>query len=654
MSQTVARRPAAWLFSPALDLLVGCGAWTLPLLALTFFLQRENAGAVAFAFYLLAVFCNNPHYMATIHRAYHTAEDFNKYRFFTVYVTVLLALAVELVHLVPGLFPWVFTFYLTWSPWHYTGQNFGIAQMFVRRAGAHAGDETPPDAAARQLLYASYAASFGFWLVTRHAAREADDLNFLSLNLPETLTTPLQLFLVLAFLGCAGAAFLRLARRLPLRALVGPLTLTLTQLLWFIAPALVSRFSGRELPASYFSVGALAFMHCAQYLWITTYYARRETTADAPGRRRFNFWHYYLVLVVGGLALFVPGPWIASRLFHHDFVESLTIFVALVNLHHFILDGAIWKLRDGRIARLLLGTNREPASEAAADEQSLRHHLGWLFGATQPARIARFAFGGAILGIGALDQWQFLATSRAAGDAALARAAAINPYDSRPSFRRAQQLAAAGHSAAAQRELARVLALNPRNAPAQHLLGELIFRSGDTAAALAHYDRMAALFRPDLAVATNRGLLEADRGRSAVAAERFAEALRLAPHQTGLHILLGDALLAAGEPARAIAQYELFTTLFEESRPANLEAELPRYLAAALKLGQLYSHATPPDPARAERWLQRAADVAATCHKFMETADALGQLAALQEQLGRPAEAAKNRELAAQAARFAR
>ncbi len=114
-----------WLFNAPLDLLVGCGAWSLPFLALVFWLQRDAAGAatLALAFYALGLFCNNPHYMATLHRAYHTAGDFAKYRFFTVYVTALLALVVVLVHLAPGLVPWVVTLYLTWSPWHYTGQN---------------------------------------------------------------------------------------------------------------------------------------------------------------------------------------------------------------------------------------------------------------------------------------------------------------------------------------------------------------------------------------------------------------------------------------------------------------------------------------------------------------------------------------------------
>lgn len=641
MSSSATRRPDVWLFSPALDLLVGCGAWSLPLLALTFFVQREHAASASFAFYLLAMFCNNPHYMATIHRAYGTAADFNKYRFFTIYVTALLAFTVALVHLVPSLFPWVVTLYLTWSPWHYTGQNFGIAQMLIRRSGA------PPDPTARQLLHASYAASFAAWAVTLHAARDAGDPYFLSLGIPGDFATLLQVFLAVMFLVCAGAAFVRLARQLPARALIGPAVLTLTQSFWFVAPALLARFGGLELPASYFSAGALAFMHCAQYLWITTYYAKKENAA-------FRFGRYYLVLVVGGLALFVPGPWIASRLLGHDFVESFLIFMALVNLHHFILDGAIWKLRDGRIARLLLGSSREtPPAHSDTETPSVGHHLGWLFGATPAARATRLALGAGIIGIGALDQWQFFSTSRAADDATLARAALVNPADPRPAFRRAQRLVAAGDTAAAQAELTRLLALNPRNAPAQHLLGELIFRSGDTAAALAHYDRMAALFRPDLAIATNRGLLAAQRGQPAAAAARFTEALKLAPHKTDLHFLLAEAQLAAGQPTRAIAQYELFMTLFDESPPVDLDAQLPRYLAAALRLGELYERESPPDHDRAARSLQRAADVGATHRQFSAAAEALTQLATIQEKLGRPTDATQSRDLARQARQMA-
>ena len=75
-------------------------------------------------------------------------------------------------------------------------------------------------------------------------------------------------------------------------------------------------------------------------------------------------WGYLGTLAAGGIALFIPGPWLVSYVFQYDFAASFMIFTALVNIHHFILDGAIWKLRDGRIAALLLDTRARMASTA--------------------------------------------------------------------------------------------------------------------------------------------------------------------------------------------------------------------------------------------------------------------------------------------------
>ena len=129
-------KPSPWLFNGPVDLLIGCGGWSLPLIALVSIATGKNSVLLASAFYFLTIFCNNPHYMATVYRAYHTGADFNQYRFFTIYVTVLLILTVTLVHLWPTAFPWVLTLYLVWSPWHYSGQNFGIAMLMARRSGA--------------------------------------------------------------------------------------------------------------------------------------------------------------------------------------------------------------------------------------------------------------------------------------------------------------------------------------------------------------------------------------------------------------------------------------------------------------------------------------------------------------------------------------
>ena len=72
-STPAVRHPAnPWIFRPSVDLLIGCGAWSLPLLAVTFYLSQRDAVHVSFVFYFLGVFCNQPHYMATVYRAYRT------------------------------------------------------------------------------------------------------------------------------------------------------------------------------------------------------------------------------------------------------------------------------------------------------------------------------------------------------------------------------------------------------------------------------------------------------------------------------------------------------------------------------------------------------------------------------------------------------
>ena len=643
--------PRPWLFSPAVDLLVGCGAWSLPLLGLTFWLQRTHGAGLALGFYLLALFCNQPHYMATLHRAYRTAGDFRKYRFFTVYVTALCLLTAVVAHIAPGLFPWLITFYLTWSPWHYTGQNFGIAQMMVRRAGA------PPDPTARHLLYTSYVASFAVWVLMLHSTQVGDD-NFLSLRLPERFTAPLQVLGGLVFAATAGAAFLRLRRHLPWRALAPALTLTLTQLLWFVVPALLVHLGALTLPSSYFSAGALAFMHCAQYLWITAYFARQEEgrpdASPTPGAG-FSFGRYYLGLIVGGIALFIPGPWLASRVLGHDFVESFLVFTALVNLHHFSLDGAIWKLRDGRIARLLLGRNPpgdDGHSEIQNPDSTFQNHLGWLFGPAPAARILRRALGAALLALAALDQWQYYSTTRSANAATLAAAEAVNPHDPRPAFRRAQLAVAANDLATARHELERLVELNPRNVPALHLLGEVLLRAGDLPAALTLYDRMFALFPADFATALNRGIAAARAGDPARAVTSLERAVQLAPDDLFARLALANQLSAQGAVRPAIDAFEEFLTRSEaESQPPDLSA----YLNACADQAGLLLASAPADRLRlAEPRLQRAADLAATRHLFAEAEALLNRLAEVQDRLGRPADAARNRALAAQAKAFGR
>src|SRR5580765_4144625 len=165
---------SAWVYNPWLDLIVGCGAWSAPLLLLAYTTMASSTRAWSLAFYVLALFFNYPHYMATIYRAYHRAEDFHKYRIFTVHTTALVVLTLILSHSWPRLLPWIFTIYLTWSPWHYSGQNYGLFMMFARRAGAQ------PSQWERRALYGAFIVSYLILFLGFHSGALSDPL-FISL-----------------------------------------------------------------------------------------------------------------------------------------------------------------------------------------------------------------------------------------------------------------------------------------------------------------------------------------------------------------------------------------------------------------------------------------------------------------------------------------
>ena len=163
--------------------------------------------------------------------------------------------------------------------------------------------------------------------------------------------------LAIAFVACSVLGLSRLISQAGFRRMIPSLTLFSTQCVWFLAPTLLSLLEHFQVPRSRYSTGVLAVMHSAQYLWITSYYAKREATTTP--NRSWRPFSYFAILVVGGIALFIPGPWLSSLAFHFDFTRSFLLFTALVNIHHFILDGAIWKLRDGRIATLLVSSRAQ-------------------------------------------------------------------------------------------------------------------------------------------------------------------------------------------------------------------------------------------------------------------------------------------------------
>jgi hypothetical protein len=139
-------------------------------------------------------------------------------------------------------------------------------------------------------------------------------------------------------------------------------SLILCQALWFAIPSLLDvtrTWSTRSLA---FAAIWISAAHSVQYLWITFHYAKRN--ASGTRLRRFLL----KATLAGNAAFLIPGILFTPMLLGSSLTweEGLsTLVFAIVNIHHFMLDGAVWKLRDGKVARALLrddeGLPRAPA-----------------------------------------------------------------------------------------------------------------------------------------------------------------------------------------------------------------------------------------------------------------------------------------------------
>ncbi len=514
-----------WLFGPVPDLFLGCGLGYAVVFALLWAEGPRIAQVLPLGLMpLLLLLTGTPHYGATLLRVYEERESRRKYAFFTVWLSLALALAfvVSLHWVVLGSI--LLTLYFNWNPWHYGGQNYGLALMFLHRCGV------PVDARTKQLLYACFLLSALLAIVemnggARGALYAPEDagatkvigpaFRFVPLGIPREIRQLLMAVGLVAYLGCSVAAFLRLKRGARWRDLGPSALLVVTQSLWFVVPAAMRLWgAGRGVfPLSnehyLYTFMWIALGHAVQYLWVTSYYAKRE---GRLGRKSL----YFAKCVLAGAAIWhVPALLFAPAAFGSvSYSDGLRLLIAaVVNLHHFVLDGAIWKLRDGSVASKLL---RPPAADerAAIDAGG---GLGW----RRPAVWAAGALG---LVLAVVGTWE-----REFG---------------------VRQAAERGDVIRLQRAARRLAFIGQDEAAVHRTLGEIELRRGRLELAIREFDKSLAIKRHPK-VYFQKGSLYARERNWGAAADAFEAAYEIDPAPVKLVSHLSRALVRAGRAERA-------------------------------------------------------------------------------------------------------
>jgi tetratricopeptide (TPR) repeat protein len=335
-------------------------------------------------------------------------------------------------------------------------------------------------------------------------------------------------------------------------------------------------------------------MHSAQYLWITSYYAKRE--AAATEGQTWRPLVYFTILVVGGIALFIPGPWLSSLLFHFDFTRSFLLFTALINIHHFILDGAIWKLRDGRIAALLVNSRAQVAENAIKARNRAMTAFRWLAGPNPGARALRVGTALALLAWGCIDQVHYYFALQNENLADLKRAASLAPYDTPLQMRLAHRALEEGSpqdsvSAWQYAIKADPADPGPRDAWLRYLTQEKRF---DEAFQLT--GNWLKLAPRDAALRVNYGILARQFGHIDEAEQSWQKALMLDPSQADADFLLASALDEQGKLEAAIGHYEAYFAKIAQ-RPASSLPPAAGLISVALKAADCNTRANHLDVA---------------------------------------------------------
>jgi tetratricopeptide (TPR) repeat protein len=525
--------------------------------------------------------------MATIHRAYGRADDRSRYKLFTHYITAALVAVGVAAHFQLGLLVWLFTAYVMWSPWHYTGQNFGLSMMFLRRAGI---EVTPRE---RRWLHVTFVASFVMLLAAFNEGASQDPLT-LSAGLPGAVTRPIEIAAVLVFLGAGVMTFRSLAARAPrLVSLLPSFTLYVTQALWFVVPIVLTWAWSAAAPHTRYSTGILAVMHSAQYLWITHHFARK----DASHSRGWNGWAYWTTLVAGGVALFIPGPWLASYAGRFDFTSSMLIVTAVVNIHHFILDGVVWKLRDPRVSKVLTSVAAEDPGVRAGSPRS------------RVALIVRAAAVVLLIGLAGVDQWRYVLALGlgGAGRQALEKASALNPFDSTVHLRLASAARLSGDKAEVERDLRRAIAVDSHSPAPYHALERFLIESGRWQDAYEHCQRLLERWPREVDTIVNAGILAQKLNDPAAAERWWRRALDADGSQRHVHLYLAellDTLDGGARSADAVPHYQRYLELLarDAKDDASLKSpeEAQRTAIVVIKFGDALARANQPQLAASQ------------------------------------------------------
>ena len=280
---------------------------------------------------VLFIVANGAHFAASSLRLYTRPGIARTHPLLTLAFPLLAALALSAAIVLPeplGLF--LLATYLVWSPYHYAAQAYGLAVMYGYRAGVAL------DEGAKRSIRIVCLVPFAWTLL-----QPAGGLGMLLSAWHVAAPAPVEQMRGVVSQGLISLTlFAPVALVLWLRARHG-IALPLISVVTIVSNALWWTFFN-ILDAFLWAT----VFHGLQYLAIVTIFHVKDRQRD-PGARHGAGWHaltFYLGAVLIGYVLFELWPSVYAWA-GYDLTRSVLLVTAAINIHHFVVDAYIWRLR---------------------------------------------------------------------------------------------------------------------------------------------------------------------------------------------------------------------------------------------------------------------------------------------------------------------
>ncbi len=356
-AKSASEAPYPWILHPVIDSLFCCGGflWILFFVVQMGFRADLTTGATGITLLLLnalgQIFFSDAHQPATLWRVYLSKRTRDSVgAFVTLCGVITLAIGAY------GLFSPSFTaglvvVTLAWSIQHLFAQAYGVSLIYCYKRGYMMSKNE------RDIFYYLFQTGLAFCLIRMFTYQSFAQKELYGLKTPFWGPLPEWLFYltlvvfqinVLMFVGMIVRKRLKEKKLFPLPALATACT------------ALMLPLFNKWEPIA-FVIFIQTFYHSSQYIVVTTAYYLKERglPENVPFSRISSLltkkvvFKYMGAITLLGLFFYVGLPLILTHV-GFDRAVAYCVVYCVFNLHHYVTDAAIWRMKDPVVRKLLV------------------------------------------------------------------------------------------------------------------------------------------------------------------------------------------------------------------------------------------------------------------------------------------------------------